>query len=314
MDDQQEVTSCDKTQEKRRKRIRRLKRLIIIGVVLLLVLPTICCFIFMFRLNQMQRQVDHLQKLYSDNYEEYTKYMKGKDNGMAAEEENVLNKTKTPSEQETLEGKKVYLTFDDGPSMYTEEILNILKENDVKATFFVIGKTDDYSKQMYNKIIEEGHTLAMHSYSHQYSSIYSSVKAFKEDLQEIEQLLTDVTGQKPLYYRFPGGSSNTVSKIDMKKFISCLNEEGITYFDWNVINGDAVSSKLVSKDELVDNVMTGIKDYDTSIVLMHDAGTKETTVEALPEIIKNIKKQGMHMLPIDENTKVIQHIKADSVD
>ena len=173
MDDQQEVTSCDKTQEKRRKRIRRLKRLIIIGVVLLLVLPTICCFIFMFRLNQMQRQVDHLQKLYSDNYEEYTKYMKGKDNGMAAEEENVLNKTKTPSEQETLEGKKVYLTFDDGPSMYTEEILNILKENDVKATFFVIGKTDDYSKQMYNKIIEEGHTLAMHSYSHQYSSIYS---------------------------------------------------------------------------------------------------------------------------------------------
>ena len=133
-------------------------------------------------------------------------------------------------------------------------------------------------------------------------------------MQEIEQLLTDVTGQKPLYYRFPGGSSNTVSKIDMKKFISCLNEEGITYFDWNVINGDAVSSKLVSKDELVDNVMTGIKDYDTSIVLMHDAGTKETTVEALPEIIKNIKKQGMHMLPIDENTKVIQHIKADSVD
>lgn len=322
MDSQREIISRRMAQEEHNKRIRRLKRLIVIGMVTLLVLPTICCFIFMFRLNRMERQMDNLIMLYNDNYEEYTKYMDAKNNGVVYAAENLpteepkaqkTEKPKATSKPEAPEGKKVYLTFDDGPSIYTEKILKILKENDVKATFFVIGKTDDYSKKMYNKIIEEGHTLAMHSYSHEYSSIYSSVKSFKKDLHKIENLLTDVTGQKPIYYRFPGGSSNAVSKVDMKKFISCLNEENITYFDWNVINGDAVS-KPVPKDELINNVMTGIKNYDTSVVLMHDAGAKETTVEALPEIIKKIKKQGAHMLPIDESTKIVQHVKADSVD
>ena len=321
MDSQREIISRRMAQEEHNRRIRRLKRLIIIGMITLLVLPTICCFIFMFRLNRMERQMDNLIMLYNDNYAEYTKYMEAKNNGVVYAAENLATekpktqkteKQKPTDKPEAPEGKKVYLTFDDGPSIYTERILEILKENDVKATFFVIGKTDDYSKKMYNKILEEGHTLAMHSYSHEYSSIYSSVKAFKNDLHKIEKLLTDVTGQKPQYYRFPGGSSNTVSDISMKKFIACLNEENITYFDWNVINGDAVS-RTVPKDEIVNNVMSGIEGNDTSIVLMHDAGAKETTVEALPEIIKKIKKQGAHILPIDESTKVIQHIKAEEV-
>lgn len=322
MDSQREIISRRMAQEEHNKRIKHLKRLIVVGMITLLVLPTICCFIFMFRLNRVERQMDNLMMLYNENYEEYARYMDEKNNGVVYAAENLATeepqvqeteKPKETSKPEAPEGKKVYLTFDDGPSIYTEKILSILKKNDVKATFFVIGKTDDYSKEMYQKIVEEGHTLAMHSYSHEYSSIYSSVKAFKKDLQKIETLLTDVTGQKPQYYRFPGGSSNTVSKIDMKKFISCLNEEGITYFDWNVINGDAVS-KTVPKDELVNNVITGIKNYETSVVLMHDAGTKGTTVEALPEIIKKIKKQGANILPIDESTKVVQHVKSDSVD
>lgn len=256
-------------------------------------------------------------------YGEYIKDMEIKNKGVVCAVENLVKENSQIQKKEEIKAsfkeeasnvKKVYLTFDDGPSTHTEEILRILKENDVKATFFVIGKTDDYSKQMYNKIVEEGHTLAMHSYSHDYSSIYSSVKAFKDDLNKIENLLTDVTGQKPKYYRFPGGSSNTVSKVDIKKLITYLNEENITYFDWNVVNGDAESSKPVPKNKLVKNVMTGIKNYNSCIVLMHDAEPKETTVEALPEIIRRIKKQGAQMLPIDENTKVVQHIKADSVD
>lgn len=256
-------------------------------------------------------------------YGEYIKDMEIKNKGVVCAVENLAKENsqiqkkeeiKASFKEEAANVKKVYLTFDDGPSTHTEEILRILKENDVKATFFVIGKADDYSKQMYNKIVEEGHTLAMHSYSHDYSSIYSSVKAFKDDLNKIENLLTDVTGQKPKYYRFPGGSSNTVSKVDIKKLITYLNEENITYFDWNVVNGDAESSKPVPKNKLVKNVMTGIKNYNSCIVLMHDAEPKETTVEALPEIIRRIKKQGAQILPIDENTKVVQHIKADSVD
>lgn len=256
-------------------------------------------------------------------YGEYIKDMEIKNKGVVCAVENLVKENsqiqkkeeiKASFKEEAANVKKVYLTFDDGPSTHTEEILRILKENDVKATFFVIGKTDDYSKQMYNKIVEEGHTLAMHSYSHDYSSIYSSVKDFKDDLNKIENLLTDVTGQKPKYYRFPGGSSNTVSKVDIKKLITYLNEENIIYFDWNVVNGDAESSKPVPKNKLVKNVMTGIKNYNSCIVLMHDAEPKETTVEALPEIIRRIKKQGAQILPIDENTKVVQHIKADSVD
>ena len=204
----------------------------------------------------------------------------------------------------------IYLTFDDGPSTNTQQILDILKQYNVKATFFVIGKTDDLSKEMYKKIVEEGHTLGMHSYSHKYSVIYDSMSAFEQDFNQIHDYLKEVTGVDCKYYRFPGGSSNQVSNSDMREFIRYLNDRGITYYDWNVSSGDA-TSQAYTADELIQNVMGDVTKYKTSVVLMHDSAVKPATVEALPALIEQLQGIGAEILPIDENTATVHHVSID---
>lgn len=208
-------------------------------------------------------------------------------------------------------GKRVYLTFDDGPSNNTEEILDILSKHHVKATFFVIGKDDDYSKKLYKRIVEEGHTLGMHSYSHDYSKIYTDKKAFFKDYDKLEKLLNDVTGVTPAYYRFPGGTSNTISKVPMKTLIKEMNKRGTVYFDWNAMSGDA-NGKDLTKRQMINNVLKDVEIHNTSVVLMHDAGNKDKTVAMLPALLNKLKKLKVSILPIDENTPLVQHVKADT--
>ena len=137
--------------------------------------------------------------------------------------------------------------------------------------------------------------------------------AFSEDLDKIQELLLDTTGQKCMLYRFPGGSSNHVSNTPMSEFIRFLNEKGITYFDWNVECGDATSHSYTPQ-ELLENVMKDAVKYRTCVVLMHDAEDKPNTVEALPLIIEKLKEMDAEILPIEEETKVIQHVSAESVE
>ena len=203
--------------------------------------------------------------------------------------------------------RKVYLTFDDGPSQNTGKILDILHDYNVKATFFVNGRTDDHSKKMYKRIVDEGHTIGMHSYTHNYSQVYASLSSFKKDFFRIQDLIYDYTGVKSDLYRFPGGSSNQVSDTSMSTLIRFLNKDHVRYFDWNVSSGDATSNEE-SSDEIIENVMRDVVKYKTSVVLMHDAATKDTTVKALPELIQRIQKEGDLILPIDENTRLIQHV------
>ncbi|MDD3172915.1 MAG: polysaccharide deacetylase [Herbinix sp.] len=208
--------------------------------------------------------------------------------------------------------KKVYLTFDDGPSKYTGDILDLLSDYNIKATFFVIGKTDQASKELYKRIVNEGHTLGMHSYSHKYDKIYNSVEDFDKDFTKLWKLLYDTTGYKPSIYRFPGGSDNLVNDNGMKEFIRYLNKSSIVYYDWNVVNGDA-TSVTYTEDQLVDNVLDGVAIMDTSIVLMHDTQTKQTTVDSLPELIEALISGGAKILPLDKDVPPIQMIKADTV-
>ena len=206
--------------------------------------------------------------------------------------------------------KRVYLTFDDGPSKNTEKVLDILKEYDVHATFFVIGKEDEFSKSMYKRIVEEGHTLGMHSYSHKYNEIYESKKAFFQDYRKIKKLLYDVTGVRPVYYRFPGGTSNTISKVSMKSLASGLTKRGSVYFDWNAMSGDATGKDLTKK-QMINNVLKDVEIHNTSVVLMHDASEKDKTVEMLPDLLKKLKKMKVDILPIDGDTPLVQHVKVD---
>ncbi|MBR4574044.1 MAG: polysaccharide deacetylase [Lachnospiraceae bacterium] len=202
--------------------------------------------------------------------------------------------------------KKVYLTFDDGPSPNTSKILDILDEYDVRASFFVVGTENPEYRKLYKRIVDEGHTLCMHSYSHKYNEIYSSVDAFTKDLDRIEDLLYRETGTKPVYYRFPGGSSNSVSRIPMSEFIEVLDDRGITYYDWNVVAGDATNPMLPA-EKIIENSLCDLNEYEEAMILFHDLSNKTSTVEALPSIIEAIQEKDIPIVPIDEDSILIQH-------
>ncbi|MDE6700533.1 MAG: polysaccharide deacetylase, partial [Acetatifactor sp.] len=204
--------------------------------------------------------------------------------------------------------RKVHLTFDDGPSIYTDEILEILEEYDVKATFFVVGKEDERSKEAILKIVEAGHTLGMHSYSHKYSELYASTENFAADFEKQRSFLEELTGQTCRFYRFPGGSSNTVSKVDMQQFADYLEEQDMVFYDWNISSGDG-GRQLLSVDTLVRNSTSDLGEWKTAVILMHDSADKPTTVEALPQIIEKIlAMEDTVILPITDDTQPVQHI------
>ena len=201
--------------------------------------------------------------------------------------------------------RRVYLTFDDGPSEVTVETLDILATYGVKATFFVNGKEDERSSYIYNRIVDEGHTLAMHGYTHEFDQIYSSLDSFSEDMSKLRNLLYDRTGGRVWgkYYRFPGGSSTTTAKTDIKELASYLNREGVTYYDWNVYGGDDIDAAT-----MLSNIQASVTKYNEAMILLHDAADKKATVEALPGIIEYL--QGLEdtvLLPITDDTVPIQH-------
>ncbi len=214
-------------------------------------------------------------------------------------------------ERKKYEGKEVYLTFDDGPSSYTDDILDILNKYHVKATFFVIGKTDEQSKRLYKRIVEEGNSIGMHSYSHDYKQLYKSLKTFESDYRRIRKLIYDTTGFHTDIYRFPGGSGNQVSDTDMSVFIRYLNKEHVVYYDWNVASGDATGVSYTPK-QLCDNALEGIAGHTRSIVLMHDTDAKLNTVKSLDELLSTLTQSGAKLLTLNETVKPIQQVKLSS--
>lgn len=298
----------------RRKRIRLLKKIILGTVAGAIIIPVIISIILGVRVISLQHKVKQLEEvllLNGDGIDGTTGVYTTaniEESIRGTEEEEQLAETESQNTEDYQ--KQIYLTFDDGPSRNTDEILDILKEYDVKATFFVVGKTDEQSVKAYQRIVAEGHTLAMHSYSHKYDEVYASEESFAEDLTKLQDYLYQVTGIWPRFYRFPGGSSNTVSQVDMQELIAYLNENGITYFDWNIASGDAVSDPL-SAETIAENCVTKLDSTNECMILMHDAAGKETTVEALPEIIQTIQDRGDAVfLPISDETIPVQHVTA----
>lgn len=207
-------------------------------------------------------------------------------------------------EQAVEQGRKVvYLTFDDGPGDNTENLLDVLDEYDVKATFFVNGH-QGYETAL-NRIVMEGHTLALHTYTHEYESVYGSVASFAEEIITLQDYLTDVTGFRPYIFRFPGGSSNSGTPLPITEYIDYLNENNLIYFDWNVSSGDGGGD--LSAQQVHDNVLNGVASNDISVVLMHDAAYRMTTFEAVPMIIESLQDMDALILPITADTKPVHH-------
>ncbi len=219
--------------------------------------------------------------------------------------------TEVPGEESVQEPEakhKVYLTFDDGPSKQTEAILDILDEYGVKATFFVVGKEGENVAKRLQMIYERGHTIGMHSYSHDYADIYESVEAFRADFLKSKQYIYEATGVETKVFRFPGGSSNRLGKTDMNLIVDFLKEQGVEYYDWNISSGDG-GGTLMPTEMIVENCTKNIRRYDTSIVLMHDSALKTTTVEALPQILEAIlAMDDTVILPITSATQPIHHV------
>lgn len=309
-------------QKNRRKRVERLKKIILITVfaaILIPVLVSICFGILLHRANarlgkleaekaDMQSQMDELSSKIDNLQESITFYEKEQEDDQTAAE-TVLENENSGQDIMTGDGiKRVYLTFDDGPSKYTDEILDVLAEYNVKATFFVVGDTSEEAKALYKRIINEGHSIGIHSYSHRYYEIYASEEAFFEDFYLLSDYIYDVTGVRPDICRLPGGSSNTVSKINMAEIVNELESQGITCYDWNISGGDAEGHKL-SSGQIASNVLNGVNNFQTSIVLLHDGKDKATTVEAVRLILEDLTNQEkLEIKPITEETPIILHI------
>lgn len=195
-------------------------------------------------------------------------------------------------EKQISPDKTIFLTFDDGPSQRTAEILDILKQNNIKATFFVIGNTSAEAKNLMKRIVDEGHTIAPHTYTHNFRQIYSSVEAYLDDFNKIYNLIYENTGVKPSIFRFAGGSKNGFNKNNYREIIAEMTRRGFDYFDWNLSVGDAVQKTPTPAVTCISNVTKSSAGYNTAVVLMHDAAPKTTTVEALPGLIKELKAQG----------------------
>lgn len=201
--------------------------------------------------------------------------------------------------------KVCYLTFDDGPSTEnTDRILKILKKYDVKATFFVVNKKGEKLEPLYEKIVKEGHAIGIHSSSHNYRKIYKSVDAYLKDFNIISNKIEKLTGVKADIFRFPGGSLNSYNTEICVPLIAEMLRRGYTYYDWNVSSGDA-SSAVLSKKQIAKNVINGVFDEGRNIILMHDSDEKDSTVEALPEIIETLSAQGYTFAKLDNKVNPI---------
>lgn len=300
----------------RQNRVKLLKKIIVQTGITFIIIPNICAIFLFMQVSKLQEDIADIHQILFQLDEKMeqlqgslTQEVLAVDTVEIVENNTLFDIVETELlSEENVSLKKVYLTFDDGPSANTFKILDILKEYDIKATFFVNGKESEYAQRAYKQIVEDGHTLGLHSYSHDYNVIYASLDAYVEDLIRLQDYLYELTGVRSKYVRFPGGSSNTISKVSMLELIEYLDDNGFVYYDWNISSGDSSATNL-SVDKIVANCTDNIKLFNTSIVLLHDATNKANVVEALPKIIEKINSMdNVPMLAIDDDTTVVHHI------
>ncbi len=309
----------------RRNRVRMYKRIIVFFIVFLILLPTTLCVILFFKVEGLKSQIQEIKisSMKTDNKENTTisigKIKVEKEQGELETESITEVSTEVTSDVDSIfyseselvanaisEGRKVvYLTFDDGPGENTEALLDILDDYGVKATFFIVGNRVEGFESTVNRIIEEGHSLGMHSYTHNYADLYFDLDNFVTEINLEQDELFEITGEVINLFRFPGGSSNSLSAQPISLFVDYLNEQNIVYYDWNVSSGD--SGGKLTAENVYDNVMSGIEKQEVSVVLMHDSTEKQTTFDAVPQIIETLQAEDALILPITADTEPVHH-------
>lgn len=201
--------------------------------------------------------------------------------------------------------KIVYLTFDDGPSEEnTEKILNILDEYGVKATFFVSGQFGDkeFRSEMYRREMEAGHTVALHTFSHDYTGIYDSVDAYFKDLNKIYTEVYEATGVQPNLIRFPGGSLNSYNGGIYQQLIAEVTRRGFTYHDWLVSSEDAAHESWSASQEM-EAIRNGCENRTKIVLLCHDTDSQDCTVNALPDMLDYLLEEGYEFRALDNTIR-----------
>ena len=205
------------------------------------------------------------------------------------------------------EEKVIYLTFDDGPSKNTKRILDILDKYHAKATFFVTGTNQNYN-YLIKEAYQRGHTIGLHTYSHDYKTVYTSVTAYFNDLERVGNMVKNEIGFIPKYIRFPGGASNTISRKYCPGIMSILANEvidrGYQFYDWNYGTGDAGGNNI-PVNQIIATATAG--NANNQVILAHDTDAKNTTVDALPAIIEHYQALGYSFKSIDDNSYVPHH-------
>lgn len=199
--------------------------------------------------------------------------------------------------------KVVFLTFDDGPSENTDELLDMLNEYDAKGTFFTTLHDNDNAKAMYRRIVDEGHTLANHTSSHDYG-LYNNPDAFFADVDELDQYQKTITGQTQTshVFRFPGGSTNSNEAC-----VQGLVDRGWNYSDWNVSSGDGCADPP-SSDVIAQMIIEGCRENDVSVVLSH-AELKDSSRAAMPIVIETLQQEGYTFLNMEKDYNYPRHLE-----
>jgi peptidoglycan/xylan/chitin deacetylase (PgdA/CDA1 family) len=207
------------------------------------------------------------------------------------------------SDNEQGVAKKIaYLTFDDGPSEQTATVLDILKEEGIHATFFLVGEEiTAETEEIVKRMVEEGHTVGLHTYSHDYEFIYRSVDNFLSDYEKLYRRLFEVTGQKTSIFRFPGGSTNRYGKAVISTLKKEMERRGFCFYDWNVSAEDMVGTP--TRYSIRSNIFKDVFRYDEPVILMHDAAANALTVSMLKDIIEEIRKGGYDFDTLDHRER-----------
>ena len=285
--------------------VRFFKHLILLTVCILIAVPTVLSIVYGRKCTQLNTELESSEAALQEAKQDLETLKHHDIDPEAPAYQQLYPDFYAPQNlvADQVEDKCIYLTFDDGPSARTPEILQILQEENVKATFFVIGKTDEQSLQWMRDIAEQGHTIGMHTYSHQYEDIYESVESFLDDLYQDFCLIRDTTGITPTAFRFPGGSINGYNYRISQQLIAEMLRRGFVPFDWNISSGDAAGS-VVPSEKILENV-AGSSNVNRGIILMHDSSYKTSTVEALRPMIRSLQEKGFSFSGIQPETKPI---------
>ena len=286
------------------RKLNKKKVAIIIILLILLVFLATILGIKLAEYNRVQEQAKEYQKQQEEIEKEELEKKRQEEEKKQAEIEKRIEQTSRPLSDEEKDRilhiyrstgeKRVFLTFDDGPSKtVTPLILDLLKKEEVKATFFILGNNAKNNPDILKREFDEGHYIANHGYSHRYSEIYSSPEATFNEYNVTEQAIKDALGNQSYssrLFRFPGGSNGGYYDNAKQNSKALLYENGVVHLDWNCLSEDAAGAH--TKEDLMQNVINTMGEKDTVVILMHDSSDKILTYEMLSDLIHYLKEKG----------------------